>query len=277
MLGWSEYGAAEGRPVFVFHGTPSSRLGPTTLHDAAVHHGLRLIAPDRPGIGASDPMPGFSLLEWPAEASALADHLGLGAYAVFGVSGGGPYALACGVEPDPRLLLIGTAGGAAPYDRTDATVGVTPSDRAAEILAGVWPAGSRVMMSVMGLSARWFPRIAWRSWESELADSDKVALERLPVTDRLEPFVEAQRPGAAGTVDDYRILSGPWGFLPEEVSVPVVMWHGGEDPTVPLHHAQDLAARIPRSELFVVPGVGHLLVATSGDLMMAGLADRLSS
>ncbi len=276
MIGWCEYGAARGRPVFAFHGTPSSRLALASLDAAASAHSLRIIAVDRPGIGASSPLPGFGLLDWPGEISVVADALALDTYAVLGVSGGGPFALACGIDPDPRLSLIATAGGAAPYDRPDAVAKVTASDRIAETLAGRWPAAAAVMLRAMGFSARRLPQVAWRAWRPELAPADRQALERLPLDQRLEAFNESLRAGAAGDVDDYRLLAGPWGFLPEEVAVPAVMWHGADDPTVPLHHAQDLFIRIPRCELFVVPGAGHLLTFTHPDVIMAALARRLA-
>jgi len=275
QLGWAEYGDPDGRPILAFHGTPSSRLAMGSLHEAAVEQGVRIVAPDRPGIGSSTSFDGFGLLDWPREVWALVDHLELDSFAVLGVSGGGPYALACGVEPDQRLRLIATAGGAAPYDRTDATRGVTASDRVTEILAQRWPWASGVVLSAMVLSARLTPRLAWWAWELELSAGDRVALRRFPVGQRLAPFVDGLRSGVQGTVEDFRLLAGDWGFLPEEVRVHTVLWHGAEDPTVPLHHAQDLAARVPCSELLVVPGAGHLLTATRPDDLLAGIVRRL--
>lgn len=274
LVAWDEYGDRDGRAVFAFHGTPSSRLSMSVLHEAARDQGLRVIAVDRPGIGRSGPMPGFTLLDWPAEVSLVADALGIEAYAVLGSSGGGPYALACGVVPDPRLVLVATASSVAPYDRPEATQGVSRSDRITEILAERAPRASRGLMRAVGWSVRHTPRVAWRAWELELTPSDRLALERYPLVRRLAPLAESQRAGTAGTVQDYRLLAGPWGFLPEEVSVSTVLWHGADDPTVPLHHAQDLKARIPQSELFVVPGAGHLLVASHPEDLMGGIAAR---
>lgn len=273
-MAWDEYGDRGGRALFAFHGTPSSRLSMAVLHEAARQQGLRVIAIDRPGIGRSGTMPGFTLLDWPAEVSVVADALGVDAYAVLGSSGGGPYALACGVVPDPRLVLVATASSVAPYDRPEATRGVARSDRITEILAERAPRVSGGLMRAMGWSVRHMPRTAWRAWELELTPGDRRALGRFPLARRLAPLAESQRSGTAGTVEDYRLLAGPWGFLPEEVSVPTVLWHGAEDPTVPLHHAQDLKARIPQSELFVVPAAGHLLVASHPDDLMRGVAER---
>ena len=55
-----------------------------------------MISPDRPGIGLSDPKPGRTVLDWAADVSELAEHLGLQRFSVMGWSMGGPYAAAVG-------------------------------------------------------------------------------------------------------------------------------------------------------------------------------------
>ena len=80
-------------PVFLCHGTPSSRLNrPDDESTRAL--GVRLIAIDRPGCGLSDFLPGRTLLDWPTDLAAVADALGIGRFAVVGFSGGGPYVAA---------------------------------------------------------------------------------------------------------------------------------------------------------------------------------------
>ena len=84
-------GDPAGPPVFYFHGWPASRLEAALAGDVPV----RLIAVDRPGFGGSAPQPGRRLLDWPADVAALAQHLGIETFHVVGVSGGGPFAVAC--------------------------------------------------------------------------------------------------------------------------------------------------------------------------------------
>ena len=70
-LAYAEFGAPDGRPVFVFHGVPGSRLlmdDDRPIADA----GLRMIAVDRPGIGRSDPQRGRRMLDWPRDIAVLA-------------------------------------------------------------------------------------------------------------------------------------------------------------------------------------------------------------
>lgn len=49
--------------------------------------GVRMIAADQPGVGGSSPRPGRRIVDWGADMEQLADHLGLGQFAVAGGAG----------------------------------------------------------------------------------------------------------------------------------------------------------------------------------------------
>ena len=66
-----------------------------TVQSAAERIVVRLIGLDRPGIGRSDAKAGYRLLDWPDDVVEVADQLGIERFAVEGLSGGGPFALAC--------------------------------------------------------------------------------------------------------------------------------------------------------------------------------------
>ena len=94
------------QPIMFFHGFPGSRLRASSIgHEAAARAGVRVIAPDRPGMGLSTFQPGRRIVDWPGDVAALADALGLPTFAVAGVSGGGPYAAV--VRPAPRRAAHG--------------------------------------------------------------------------------------------------------------------------------------------------------------------------
>src|SRR5690606_14168411 len=94
-LGYAEYGVADGKPVLVFHGSPGTRLQVRAAHRPALARGIRIIAPDRPGLGLSSRLPGRRIADWPDDVCELVDALGIDRCPVIGVSGGGPYAAAC--------------------------------------------------------------------------------------------------------------------------------------------------------------------------------------
>ena len=101
-LAYTEWGLPDGKPVLCFHGTPGSRLW-CPDEEATSAARVRLIMPDRPGIGRSDPLEGRTLADWPKDVEALADALQISSFAVVGVSAGGPYAAACAALIPGRL------------------------------------------------------------------------------------------------------------------------------------------------------------------------------
>ncbi|NJN00035.1 MAG: hypothetical protein HC800_25435 [Phormidesmis sp. RL_2_1] len=78
QLAYAEYGDPDGHPVLYFHGGGNCRLEPLLLgNEAFTQLGLRLIAPDRPGIGRSDFRPNRGFSDWTKDVSFLADALGI--------------------------------------------------------------------------------------------------------------------------------------------------------------------------------------------------------
>ena len=117
-LAWSEVGDPLGRPVLFFHGCPDTRRAAWSGHEAARRLGVRLIAANRPGYGASTPAaPSYRRVA--DDAVALADLLGLDRCGLLGMSVGGTYALACAAHHPDRVdaaALVATPGEAARMD-----------------------------------------------------------------------------------------------------------------------------------------------------------------
>ena len=51
---FGQYGDVKGKPLFFFHGWPSSRLQGKAFDKIAKELNIRIISPDRPGYGLSD-------------------------------------------------------------------------------------------------------------------------------------------------------------------------------------------------------------------------------
>ena len=85
VLTYVEYGERTGRPVVYFHGCPGSRVEGALLDSGACTLGLRLVAPDRPGMGESDFQRDRSFLDWANDVTELVDALGLEGFAVLGL------------------------------------------------------------------------------------------------------------------------------------------------------------------------------------------------
>lgn len=79
--------------------------------DVAARLGILLVSASRPGLGLSDPDPGRTLLDWPSDVAALADHLRIERFAVVGRSAGGPFAAACAHALPLRVSSLAIVSG----------------------------------------------------------------------------------------------------------------------------------------------------------------------
>src|SRR3954452_5974680 len=115
-IGYREYGDPNGRPVINCHGGLLCGLEVAPFDQPARDLGLRIIAPDRPGIGASDPSPGRTTGDWSSDVRDLLDALDIESTAIFGWSMGGQYALACAARLADRVTRTVCVAGAIPLD-----------------------------------------------------------------------------------------------------------------------------------------------------------------
>jgi pimeloyl-ACP methyl ester carboxylesterase len=269
-LGFAEYGDARGMPLFVFHGTPGSRLMVRAAHEAGKAHGVRLIAPDRPGFGLSSRQAGRRIGDWPQDVAELADALEIPRFGVVGVSGGGPYALACAWRIPERLRVVGSVSGLAPM----AGAGPQPDrqDHALLTVARRAPWLGRPLAAFGAFAWRCSPGPVFRQLQRFGPPADRVVLARPDVARALITGVrEAFRDGSQGTADELRLFSRPWDFPLEEVAIPVHVWHGARDTLVPCAAAHRLARLLPDCRLEIVPDGGHYLAFDMIDSLLAAL------
>src|ERR1700753_3612619 len=115
QLGFAEFGHPQGRAVFWLHGTPGARRQiPAEAREYAEDNHIRLIGIDRPGIGWSPPYHYENVLAFAYDRRPVADTLGIYKMVVIGLSGGGPYTLACAAAMPDRIIAVGVLGGVAP-------------------------------------------------------------------------------------------------------------------------------------------------------------------
>jgi len=255
-LAYEEWGDPAGTPVIHCHGIPGSRLEQHGSDGLYMRLGLRYITPDRPGYGRSDPLPGRGFTDWPSDVEQLVDALGIERFRVVGVSGGAPFALAIARAMPSRVERAAIVSGVGPSDRPGALDGIDLTERFNYWASPRYPrlAGA-VTAALFGGLARGGQMFAWAAQHAGRSSSPHVEGARAMA----EQFREALRQGARATVEENAMCARPWGFLPEEVDVPVQMWHGDRDRVCPLHHAEHLAGALPNATLTVRKG-GHLLV-----------------
>jgi pimeloyl-ACP methyl ester carboxylesterase len=261
QIGFAEFGDPQGRTIFWLHGTPGARRQiPTEARIYAERQSIRLIGIDRPGIGASTPHQYDNVLAFADDLRVMADTLGIDKFAVVGLSGGGPYALACAAAMPDRVVVAGVLGGVAPASGPDAIAG------------GAMTLGSRVapLLRVAGLPIR-LAAVAIVQLARPVA-SPALDLYRLvsPPGDRrllarpefkamfLDDLLNGSRKQLAAPFADVIVFARYWGFRLDEVKVPVQWWHGDRDHIIPFAHAQHVVSRLPDAHLHVMPGESHL-------------------
>ncbi|MEL6223877.1 MAG: alpha/beta hydrolase [Cyanobacteria bacterium J06627_8] len=263
QIAYCEYGDPNGTPVFYFHGTPGSRYEPMLGDQAGRDYNYRILALDRPGMGRSDYMNGRALLDWPQDVQEIARNLEIDRFGVIGVSGGGPYALACGYALPERVeftVLMGSWGPVS--EEPELWKQMAPLDQFLGKLSRYVPWAFYIPFSLLGYAAKWLSPYGFiRSLESSMSRADKEltsdeGMARFFASDVKESF----RQGARGPADDAMILYGEWGFGIEDISVKVDLFHGEEDKFAPYTYAIYLNEKLPNSELHGYPGEGHLFV-----------------
>jgi pimeloyl-ACP methyl ester carboxylesterase len=261
-LGYAEYGDPAGKPVLHFHGTPDSRLEGTLpgAAEAATRLGVRLVLPDRPGIGLSDFKPGRTILDWPEDVLTLADALHLERFALMGLSGGGPYAAACACKIPQRLTRVGIVSGVAPPDMPGAMELLSKtSDGQAVKLGSKAPWLLRLLLAYTVFQFRRDPHKLVAQTASEVSPPDQAALARPDVAETVVRMTAgAFQQGARGAAWDYTLFSRPWGFALGDIHLPVYLWHGEDDWICPVEMGRYMAQGIPGCQATFYPGEGHI-------------------
>jgi pimeloyl-ACP methyl ester carboxylesterase len=235
------------RVVMWHHGTPNIGFPPKPLFAAAERLGVRFISYDRPGYGGSTPLPGRDMASAASLAATVADALGVDRFAVMGHSSGGPHSLACAALLPERVTAAASISGLAPFtaDGLDWFAGMGPGSLASLGAAAAGRAAKEAQAAVEG--APDFTPGDWAALDGDWGWFGSV----------VEPAMAA---GPTPLVDDDLANVGPWGFDPAVITAPVLLVHGGADLVVPSSHSAWLAGRIPKAELRVVPGEGHISV-----------------
>lgn len=253
-LGYAEYGAQNGVPVLYFHGAPGSRRSIfDDMAEAVAQRGMRLIAPDRPGYGLSDPLSRRSIGDWTNDMLELTGALGIDRFKLIGFSIGSLYALACAHALPGRVDHVAIVGGLAPMSVAGVTSGMAVAVLSLYEQARSDPCGLRDMLMPLAVSP---------SCLLETMAAIASAVDRALLAARTPEFemdlAESLRGGIEGIACDFVLSAGAWPFQLEEIRAKVDLWLGMEDCNMPPAMSRYLASALPHNRLFELPCEGHL-------------------
>ena len=256
-------GDPDGKPILVHAGQPMSRRLYSGWIADAEKKGIRLIGYDRPGYGGSTVHPGYTVASGAHDVLAIAEALGHDRLGVWGISGGGPYALACASLLPDMAVAVAAVASVAPYGVGDL-----------DYFAGMGEAnveGMKLFFSDPQVSRR-----DLREGREEILAATPEQLAEV-LKDLLSP-VDAEvlsddlarwltetnkiavSAGDQGWWDDGAAQLTSWGFDLRDIRVPVKIWHGRQDRFVPVQHGKWLAANIPGAEADISDRDGHLTI-----------------
>ena len=241
--------AGQGSPIVLLHGGFGLDHRAWRWQIAALADEFDVLAWDAPGCGrSSDPPAGWGSADYARCLAGVIRALGLGRPHVCGLSFGGTLALELyRRHPDvPRSLLLadsyaGWAGSLPPAVVEERLARVR---REAELSPAQWAPGY-----VGGFFSTSAPAALREETLAMMADAHPAG-----------PRLMAEAMGRADLRD----------VLPA-IAVPTLLLWGAADERAPLSVGEDLHARIPGSELVVIPGAGHLSNAESPEQFTAAV------
>lgn len=276
-LGFCEYGKPDGIPLLYFHGTPGSRIAKQFENVPWTKElGVFIITPERPGYGLSDPTPKQNIKDWTNDVEELADYLGLDRFHVAGISGGGPYALACGIHLQARVLSATLISSVAPPEAMKLSKEMELKNRIGFFLAKYAPFFLKLPATFQANAIKKKPEKFAKRIRSRVSEGDKSSIDE-HVEGIIKSLQEAFRQGVGGYYRDVVHASRPWHLELEKLSIPVFMWHGTDDRQVPISLARQFSKLIPECETHFISGSGHFLLGSGSKEVRSQLMDRILS
>jgi pimeloyl-ACP methyl ester carboxylesterase len=256
-----EGGAPAGVPVLFLHGSPGSSLqyAPHQLDAAA--KGIRLVSYDRPGYGGSTRNPGRSVADCAADVEAVCDALELERVCVWGISGGGPHALATAALLPERVAAAAALAPAAPYDADGLDFFEGMGEQNIEEFGAIFEGEERHRETLERDGAEILaatPDSLVEAWKSLLGPADVAVTTGRLARYLLDAMREAIEESLDGWLDDDVAFATPWGFELDSIRIPVLHWQGEQDKFVPYGHGVWLAEHIPGVDSRLSPEDGHL-------------------
>lgn len=246
--------------MFYFHGGQESRLSARFLDEPARSAGIRIIAPERPGIGLSSPQPGRQFIDWASDIQELADRLGTERFHVLGLSGGAPHALAVAQAIPARVVRAAIVSGAAPADAPHSFRGMWFPVRMIHRFARMrWERPLQRFLEQDSQSLVEKPEARIRQFQKYLPEPDRNLLTAQPhyAHEFIAGSIESYRQGIEGVAQEYRLYVSDWGIDLASIQIPFDLWYGTDDRMAPVDRGEFYDSVLQHSELRVLENEAH--------------------
>jgi pimeloyl-ACP methyl ester carboxylesterase len=240
-------GPPGGFPVLVHCGGGSRHLEPAAVREAR-DQGLRLISYDRPSYGGSTPVPGRVVADCAPDVQAILNDLGISRLAVWGFSGGGPYALATAALLPEAVAAVCVLASLGPYGVPGLDFLDGMSDSLREEVRIFFADRGAARAKFRAEAAEMYDRLSrpeeWLKVWGDRAGTDP-AHDHATAQYLADGFIDGWTRADEGWWDDWGAFLSPWGFDLNAITAPVSLWHGLADQRCPPGHGRWLAGKIP--------------------------------
>jgi pimeloyl-ACP methyl ester carboxylesterase len=243
LLAYAEYGSARGYPLFYVHDSGSSRLEAAFLDAEARRRGFRLVALDRPGVGESDPLSGFTRATCADDIVQLADHLRCERFGLLATGAGSGIALVTAALAPERVAMVLGLSSQLPADSPHANL---PCRLIRQLFGVVLQGG----ISLRLLLRRTSPEGYIQRLCDSLSYADRRLLENPKIRDHLiDVAQEAVRSGASGVARDAVLAISPLQLEFQKLVMPVHLWQGSSEISTRHNALRGLADALPNAIL----------------------------
>jgi len=240
--------------------------------------GLRLIVPERPGSHGSDPLHGRTFMDWPEDVRQLANFLELDSFALIGFSAGTPYVLSCVDHMPERIDHITLGSCMAPVRFLEDLNGMIPLNHTAMRLAHRSPELLAEFMRVFLNDLEQDPSGYFDSLAKHQPSKDIAVLDHMATKDHfLQSFQAAAKENFQQLCDEIILCASDWPLGLDRYSGSASIWHGHQDPLVPISMGRRIADQLKNPASHFLPDEGNYLVYSHWQEILSELSQHYKS
>jgi pimeloyl-ACP methyl ester carboxylesterase/DNA-binding CsgD family transcriptional regulator len=260
VLTWFEYGTAHGRPVLALEDLGAGAPHHASFHQWYKQNNLRVILVIRPGYGASTVNPNIQFANFAEDLKYLCTALQLQKPTIATFCVGGAYALCAAATHTELFDRVGVLATTVPIEYFE----LHKLDWIHTLLLRMYKTDPRLFAMFARLALRGVKRDPKKYFARSaklLGNRDEELLTDPNILERTIQQVQLRHcQGAEIVVTEYMLVMQSWQVDLAKIQVPVLMWHGENDPTVSIGSACALAQQIPGVVFKQLPEHGHFLV-----------------
>lgn len=260
-LAYAEYGDVNGKPVLFCHSYVGSRLQVHPDYEILSSAGVRLIVPDRPGFGLSDPIDNYSPMQWADDARELLDSLAIASLPIIGFCVGATFAFACAHSMPGKVEKLVVVN---PLGQVTSRHDLKGMLQLNKMILQTGLVSPTLMRHVVRLTFRDFakqPEKLLSYLNKHVTPADRKTISQKNILPLLaDCYHETLLQSSDSLYKELLLCLSPWEKMLEEITTKVDLVHGGECSHVPLHFGQRIASGLVNCESYFPATGGFYLI-----------------